>query len=121
MARSCVLPNMQRRRSAAGLLEDVGAVLARDAHMAALFDHLRRALHRLRRDNDRGRAAGVRRHALAMRRAAAMGGCLRVVERAERVAEVAEAEGHVMRETLDDLELEADAAEALWRTAGWVV
>jgi hypothetical protein len=114
-------PCMQRRRSAAGLLEGVGADLVRDAYMATLFEHLRHTLHRLRSFNDQGRAAAVRWHALSMRQAAAVAGCLRLGVRAERVASAAEVEGHVMREALDDLELEMDAAEALWRAAGWVV
>ncbi len=114
-------PCVQRRRSAAGPLECVGADLAGDVYMAALFEHLHRTLAQLRSHNDRGRAAMVRRLALDMRQAAAVAGCLRVVVRAERVAGTAEAEGYVMREALDDLELEIDAAEALWRAAGWVM
>ena len=108
-------PGAQRRRSAGGPLGSVEADLARDAHMAALFEYLHSALARLRSHNGRGQAAAVRRAALGVRQAAAVAGCLRLVAQAERVAGTAEAEGHVMREALDELELQMDAAEALWR------
>jgi hypothetical protein len=110
-----------RRRSAAGPLECVGADLARDTYMAGLFEHLHRVLVQLRNHNDKGQAAVVRRLALAMRQSAAAAGCLRLAVRAERVSSTAKVEGHVMREALDDLELETDVAEALWRASGWVV
>lgn len=86
--------------------------------MASIFEHVRHRFDLLRECKDRGEMAQLRCHATEILMMAVHGGLHRLAQQAERIVAT---EHYVLREALDDMQRESDAAEALWRAAGWVL
>mmetsp|Transcript_61071 Transcript_61071/g.164094 ORF Transcript_61071/g.164094 Transcript_61071/m.164094 type:complete len:247 (-) Transcript_61071:116-856(-) len=93
----------------------------------AVFADLRRRLDRLRRLNMANRGSAARREAAAMLSAAAGAGCKRIASRAARLllpstkANREAAGRYLSAGALDEVEVQLDAAEALWRSCRVVV
>jgi hypothetical protein len=89
-----------------------------DRRMAAVFRRVRRRLERLRRYNGAARHREAREQAAAILGAAAAAGCRRIAGRAARLLGCA---GYLPAAATQDLELQLDAAEAIWASSRCVV
>jgi len=95
--------------------------------MEAVFADLRRRLDRLRHFNMANRESAARREAAAILSAAAGAGCKRIASRAARLllpstkANREAAGRYLSAGALDEVEVQLDAAEALWRSCRVVV
>jgi hypothetical protein len=88
------------------------------ARMIRTFRRVRRRLERLRRYNRSGRAQDTRDQAAAIRAAAAAVGCRCIAAQAERLVAVG---GYIATVSVDDLEAQVDAAEAIWHSSRCVI
>ena len=86
--------------------------------MAAVFRRVRRRLERLRRYNRGGRTREARAQASSILLEASGAGCRRL---AARAAQLLESSGYFPAETVDSLEAQLDAAEAIWHSARCLV
>ena len=91
---------------------------ADDEVMAAVFRRIRRRLDRLRRYNRAGRHREAREQAATILGAAAAAGCRRIAGRAARLVSVA---GYLAAAAVDEVEVQLDAAEAIWRSSRCVI
>lgn len=89
-----------------------------EALMGAVFRRVRRRMERLRRYNRAGRFREAREQAAAILGAAAPAGCRRLAAQAARLLS---GSGYLPAAAVDELEVQLDAAEAIWASGRCVV